>query len=571
MCKLSSGALDQIMNGRNIKEPILQLLSYRKLPGATFDWYRLVVSDGLRINQYAMLSTELNRLFENGTLTNYAVFKVSDYKVSSTIDEKQTLIIMGVQVLIPGNDVPDIIGSPTAKVTNKFEPETSKPHSSTVVHHEVEDNMQPSTISRDTNNSSRQEFGVPIITLSPKHRQAIKARVTNKSSIKEWKNKKGKLFSMHLHDNSDEIKCVAFNDKLYNNVENNKVYHISNYELKDSDRRYNKLKNQYEIIITDDTRIKESHDDADIPSIHFDFCPISQVENKQIYDTIDVLGVVVKSNLKTFTKQSNENFKRDIDIVDNSQPSGARICVTLWGQQAQEFDCNNGTILAIKGARVDEFNGKRLTIINSPERSTIIRKDPDLPEARVLLEWYRSYWSKFNCTFRTIRELTEATLGITSNFFKVMAIIDSIHIENCIYKACPKDNCKKKLTELAFEKYRCDSCKRDYLNFKYCLLLNMIISDITGNHRVTAFDEVAEKILEISAQELVRLKENDNNAYIRKIDEAVLKRYTFYLKGIAEVFHGQRRPKYTCISIEPLNHHIYLMYFLQKINELLPN
>lgn len=52
--------------------------------------------------------------------------------------------------------------------------------------------------------------------------------------------------------------------------------------------------------------------------------------------------------------------------------------VTLWGKQAEDFDGSNNPILAIKGARVGEFNGgKNLSLMNS----SVLEKDPDLPEA----------------------------------------------------------------------------------------------------------------------------------------------------------------------------------------------
>ncbi|XP_014479041.1 PREDICTED: replication protein A 70 kDa DNA-binding subunit-like isoform X2 [Dinoponera quadriceps] len=379
MDELSKGTLNQILNGRNVEEPIFQLLSYKRLAGTTSDWYRLIVSDGLRIHQYTMLSTELNYLFENGIMTKDAVFKVLNYKVRSLNDEIQTLVILGGKILNLGNEVQRTTGNPIA---NKLETNNSP------VHHEVmKDTIEPSAL-RDTNNSSYKGPIVPIITLSPKNRQAIKARAISKSPIKKWSNNKGKLFSMHLLDDSDEISCVAFNkecDKFHGKIEDKKVYYISNYALKDKNPQYNKLKNKYEIVINNNTKIEECHDDATIPSVLFNFCPISDVENKQTCGEIDALGVIIKSSdVKYIVTKTGTKSIKDIVIVDDSRPHGAKMCVTLWEQRAQDFDCPNNTILAIKGARVDEFNGKKLTVISS----TVIEKNPDLPKADKLRSWY---------------------------------------------------------------------------------------------------------------------------------------------------------------------------------------
>ncbi|KMQ86591.1 replication protein a 70 kda dna-binding subunit [Lasius niger] len=131
--------------------------------------------------------------------------------------------------------------------------------------------------------------------------------------------------------------------------------------------------------MTDSTEILPCDENSDnIPMLQFDFCPISQVENKEKNDMIDVLGVVTTFNDVQHIVQrttGRELVKRDVNIVDDS---GAMICVTLWEKEAEDFDGSNNPILAIKGARVGEFNGgKNLSLINS----SVLKKDPDLSEA----------------------------------------------------------------------------------------------------------------------------------------------------------------------------------------------
>lgn len=55
-----------------------------------------------------------------------------------------------------------------------------------------------------------------------------------------------------------------------------------------------------------------------------------------------------------------------------------QICLTLWGTQAEEFCRSDNPVLAIKGARISEFNGgKTLSALSS----TVIQIDPDIPAA----------------------------------------------------------------------------------------------------------------------------------------------------------------------------------------------
>ena len=55
-----------------------------------------------------------------------------------------------------------------------------------------------------------------------------------------------------------------------------------------------------------------------------------------------------------------------------------QISLTLWGKQAEDFDGSSNPVVAVKGARISEFNGgKSLSLLSS----SVFQVDPDLPEA----------------------------------------------------------------------------------------------------------------------------------------------------------------------------------------------
>jgi len=65
------------------------------------------------------------------------------------------------------------------------------------------------------------------------------------------------------------------------------VYYISRCTLKAANKQFNTLKNDYEMTMTGDTEIVPCHENSDdIPTLQFNFCPISQVENKEKNDLI---------------------------------------------------------------------------------------------------------------------------------------------------------------------------------------------------------------------------------------------------------------------------------------------
>ncbi|KMQ93699.1 replication protein a 70 kda dna-binding subunit [Lasius niger] len=567
MYKLTEGSLEKIMKGVDIEQPILQMLGYKKLPKSVNkdgtsgpDRYRLLVSDGQRFNSFTMLATQLNNLITDDILTEYAICKVTNYHLSSVNNggkEKRVMLIMGIEVTVPGSKV-------GRKIDGAAQRNTSDSHVSSDI------------------------CTTPIAALSPyQNRWVIKVRVTNKSAIRTWSNSRGegKLFSMDLIDESGEIRCTAFRDmcdKFYDMIEIGNVYYISRCALKAANKQFNSLKNDYEMTMTNDTEIVPCHENSeDIPTLQFNFCSISQVENKEKNDMIDVLGVVTTFNdVQHIVQRSTgrELVKRDVNIVDDS---GTMVCVTLWGKQAEDFDGSNNPIVAIKGARIGEFNGgKNLSLLNS----SVLEKDPDLPEAHRLRGWYttvghsenakslsKAGGGDFNAPLYTFQEATEARLGEKLNLadaFTVVATINLIRVENSIYKACPIESCKKKLIDQSTGIFRCEKCNRDYPNFAYRLLASMNIADATGSRWITAFNEDAEKILGMSAQELGELKENDNDAYMQKFAEASFKRFTFSLRVRSEVFQDEMRVKHTCASVVPLNYKTHLTHLIDRVSKL---
>ncbi|XP_011879704.1 PREDICTED: replication protein A 70 kDa DNA-binding subunit-like isoform X2 [Vollenhovia emeryi] len=239
------------------------------------------------------------------------------------------------------------------------------------------------------------------------------------------------------------------------------------------------------------------------------------------------------------------------------------ISVALWEKQAKDFDGSNNPVLAIKGARVGEFNGgKNLSLVHS----SVLEKNPDLPEAHRLREWYTTVGHSenakslsraggsgdLNVPLYTLQEATEARLGEKMNISDAFMVVAT-----------------NKMIDQSTGVFRCEKCNKEYPNFSYRLLASMNIVDATGNRWVTAFGEEAEKILGISAQHLGELKKSDNDAYLHKFGEATFKRFTFNLRAKSEVFQDEMRIQYVCVSVTPLNYKTYLAHLIDKVSKLL--
>ncbi|XP_076637806.1 replication protein A 70 [Colletes latitarsis] len=587
MYSLSEGSLDKIMNGIDIDKPILQILGHKKLASSSSgERYRLLVSDGKRINSFTMLATQLNSMITDNVLTEFSICQINRYAISMVNNagkQKRVMVILNIEVKFPGSEVGHKIGNPTnaeVESDSKVVPSAQPP-----AKHQNDTLMQK----QNTHQSSTNDISTtPIAALSPyQNRWVIRVRVVSKSDIRTWSNSRGegKLFSMDVLDESGEIRCTAFRemcDKYYDMIEIGKVYYISRATLKAANKQFNRLNNDYEMTLNGDSEIIPCHNTGDdIPSLQFNFIPISDVEKTEKNDIIDLLGVIKSyGDLQVITSRTTgrEMKKRDINLVDESN---TMVCLTLWGSQAEEFDRSDNPVLALKGVRVGEFNGgKNISTLSA----SVLQIDPDIPAAHRLRGWFNTVGRNTDVktlsrTFGsdggaggpwiTFVEAKQMNLGKNgSDVYTVKATVNMIRVENSIYKSCPTENCKKKLIDQANDMYRCEKCDKEYPNFRYRLLLSLNLADWSDNQWVTMFNDEAEKILGITAQELGELQENDNDTYLEKFGDTTFKSFVFKLRVKAEIFNDENKLKATCTNLSPIDYKAYNTHLISLIQDL---
>uniref|UniRef100_A0A8C6PH64 Replication protein A subunit n=1 Tax=Nothobranchius furzeri TaxID=105023 RepID=A0A8C6PH64_NOTFU len=413
----------------------------------------------------------------------------------------------------------------------------------------------------------------------------IRARVTNKSNIRNWNNSRGegKLFSFEIVDESGEIRITAFNnevDKFFPLVEQGKVYYISKASLKPANKQFMKLNNDYEMTLNSNSSIVPCEDSQGVPTMQCDFVPIKDLADRDNDAIVDVIGVCKSAEdvTRITTRANRDVSKRALSLMDMT---GKEVSVTLWGEEAEKFDASGSPVVAIKKARLSDFRGKSL----SASFSSTIMVNPDIPQAFCLRAWYdqggyaldsQSLTETGPATgssavnWKTFSEMKKDNLGHgeKADYFSCVATVVFIRKESCLYQACPSADCYKKVIDQNNGMYHCGKCNKEFPNFKYRLLLSANLADCWDNQWVTCFQETAEVLLGCSAAELGQLRDTDETAFDEVFQKANFSTHIFKNRVKLETYNDESRVKVTVLEILPVDHREYSRNLLSSISKL---
>ncbi|XP_060067506.1 replication protein A 70 kDa DNA-binding subunit-like [Ylistrum balloti] len=427
-----------------------------------------------------------------------------------------------------------------------------------------------------------------ISSLTPyQNRWRIRARITQKGSIRTWSNSRGegKLFSVNFTDESGEIRATGFNeavDKYYEMLEMNKVYYVSRGTLKTANKQYSNVQNDYEMTFNQDTVIEPCTEEVDLPGIKFQFVALNELDSKAANSLVDVIGVVKSCNevgTVTGRQSQKEITKRDISIVDQS---GMAVNLTLWGNDAVTFSGDGHPIMAVKGARLSDFGGRSLSVLAS---SQVVMNPTDLKVAFQLRSWFDSEGqgmefqsfrgeggsgSGSGTNWMTFADVKSQNIGggEKADYFTSKGTVIFLRKENCMYKACPTESCNKKLIDQGNGMFRCEKCSREFPNFKWRMILSANLADFSDNQWVTCFQESAELLLGKNAQELGDMKDSDEASFDQVFQDAMFKPYIFKLRAKMETYNDETRLKTICVNANPINWKEYGHRLVEEINKL---
>ncbi|KAI0723933.1 replication factor-a protein [Cerioporus squamosus] len=547
--QLTTGICARLANSENEdseelfnSQPTLQLLSFKKVPptggGNNVDRYRVIVSDGQHFLQ-SMLATQLNHLVEEDAISKGAVAVIEKF-TCNIVQGKRLLIILALRVLVKtaekmGSPGP-LQGRPEGGSSTPAT-ETPGPSTSTNVTPAPPPAAaaQPARQQTQANRNNRAAAIYPIESLSPyQNHWTIKARAMNKSDIRTWVNQRGegKLFSVTLMDDSGEIRATAFNaavDLFYDKIQEGKVYLVSKAKVNLAKKKFSNVNNEYELTFERNTEVEECLDMTDVPTVKFNFVPISGLQDVAKDATCGTDSDIVQIP------------KRELTVVDRS---GYSVRVTLWGKQAEQFEATDQPVIAFKGAKVGDFQGRSLSMMSSSS----MHINPDIPEAHALRGWFDAAGS--DQTFQAHTSTFTGGGGITFDRAEVRNLNENDTIS---YPACPTQGCGKKVVELG-DSWRCEKCDKSYPKPQHRYMVSMAVSDYSGQAWLSGFNDVGQTIFGMSADELVDIRERDDTQFNQVVERAIGTTYNFACRAKQDSYNETTRVRYAINRIIPLNY-----------------
>ncbi|XXH03541.1 hypothetical protein Hte_009946 [Hypoxylon texense] len=584
---ITQGALDAIFSDpdhvdQRFPVPILQCLQIKPLAaqqGATGqpERYRVVLSD---IHNYVqcMLATQANHVIHDGSLVRGSLVRIKSYQ-ANMVKGKNILIILDLEVATELG-AHDRIGEPQA-----FEPKAQSANATVGGSNfygakaetpaPVKSEPMSSRMGGVPNNASNTNGNIviyPIEALSPyAHKWTIKARVTQKSDIRTWHKAsgEGKLFSVNLLDESGEIKATGFNeqcDQYYDLLQEGQVYYISNpCRVSLAKKQFTNLPNDYELTFERDTVIEKAEDQTSVPQVRFAFVNIQELQSVEKDATVDVIGVLkeVGEVSQITAKSTGKPYdKRELTLVDDSQFS---VRLTIWGKNATSFSVQPESIVAFKGVKVSDFGGRSLSLLSSGTMTV----DPDIEEAHRLKGWYDSQgrgdnFNTHNMSMgsatgrqdqtKVISQVKEEALGMDETaYFALKATIVYIKQENFAYPACSTENCNKKVIDQGDGTWRCEKCDIVHARPQYRYIMSVNVNDHTGQLWLSCFDDVGRVIMGMSADQLMDIKENDEDRFPAVFEAANCTKLTFRCRAKMDQYGENQRVRYQVMGATPID------------------
>ena len=549
-----------------------------------------------------VLASQLESLAERGEVAPGAVVRLTKFSVSEA-GNNQMLLATGLEVLAPASaTAPAVKAEPVAApapALAKGLPASGSPPAAAKV------------CSQPKSGGSRRVQ--PIASLNPYNSNwTVLARVASKGDLRTFTNAKGegKVFTCEIVDSEGTtIEVTAWHEeaaKFYGVIEVGKVYYFGKGQLKPNNQRYSSVRNDYMMTLNRGSTVDECADNAvDTSKMQSRLEPVAfdklatHLGRKGL---VDVVGVVTTVGPLGSVKRKSDDAdlqRRNLTLVDSSRRS---VELTVWGELAttkgSDLEALVGgggfPVLAVKGVRVSDYNGVSLSTVG---RSVADVDPAGLEAAQELRTWFdgegggataaagfkaageglaterKSGAGGASSERRRLGEVSTEPVppvGEKPTYFNAKAYVVAIKPDQTLYYMAAPDGSNKKVVEEGPDNYFCAASQKHFTSFTRRYIMRCRITDASGEAWVNVFNDQAETILGMKADEIAPLKEGADPApYAAQLKQSEFREYSLRIMSRAEEYEGQARRRLTVQNAVPVSFAAESKATLAKIQALL--
>jgi replication factor A1 len=534
---LDSGVLSGIFRQEMPPSPILQVIDITVIPKPNVSQrrYRVSLSDGTNYSP-AVISYSLNPLFETSSIRLFNTVRMTDYFMNQTLDQP-VLIVVSLEVV--ATDQAAVIGAPVAV---DYSPPPLVSSQVQPLHSQSQRIRPPPT---EPPGPSR---AMAISHLNPYIQGPILlAKVVLLGPVIPFRSRTGqdgKLMNVILKDKSgSEIRGTFFNeqvDRFLPIVQQDRVYRFAGGTIRSASARFHSTGHDCELRFTANTTIDPVDNDPETGrvTLAYRFTRIADLLRVPPDRDVDILAWVVSADPLTEVQLRNRDRTANRRRLEMADQSGKRCELTLWDADAASFPDAGGCVISVKDARVSSFRGRTL----SANQSSILRIDPEIPEAFALRRWaltvpdFRAFQSistagDFSASPVYLAQINAQELGKQeqADYVTVICCCAEVFIHRRLYyAACPTPSCRFKgfSGQLPGDgAYVCDRCHQaiDTPKLRYNFALRMV--DFSGSVSMTVLgdDEIGALFTGVTVDDWVF--QTDDGQNIQAARKLVAARY----------------------------------------------
>ena len=439
---------------------------------------------------------------------------------------------------------------------------------------------------------------IPVLSLNPLHRDwKIKVRISKKGEIKQYNSGRGSgcLLNWDLIDRyGTMIQCTFFKagvEKYGDFIQEGWVYEMSGGLVKQANKKFTTIPNDYCIIFDKNAVINQADDDERIAASKQEFIGIDILwkENSAVY--VDFIGIIhhMGSAQRIQTKTGDWREKRNIILADDS---GLMINACFWGNQysLEHVDQNSVNVITIKGAKVHVYNEAKSLSCSDKIK---IQINPKLKRVDELIEWYSdkrnkdslisindflqgkktkgpspskeaineqgvlkeiiSYWSMSSSSEDKYLPSNSKKQFDSYNITWIIDKFITTKWDKNIYLACPDESWRKKVHfEARHKNYKWENWNRSYDHCNPTYMITARVSDGTDQTNVQFYREQGEQILGgITAQEMWKLGEyKDKEKANQVFEESLFKPFQITIKGKLNEFNDEWKLTFSASKVQ---------------------